>query len=385
MQILKKTAAILLCAGCVAFTAPETAAASQPTLEELQAQIVALQKQIAQLLETFKNRSNVNNGNAYGLYKDERAGLQGIYGTVDEVNADGDTITVTTTIGDKSYTVNIGENTNIIEVTENDGKIERDEIDLADINENDKVWVRGDVDDNEKTVNADTVRVGDLGWANLDWDKNLTVRGTVTEAGSDEIEISVKKPGSGKETAYQVIAGENLEIIEVSVEDGKVIRNADKDLADIEKGDVVSVRGTIDEDDNDIIVATEIKFGDINGYNNGWDRNISGKVTDADDDEITVRASGVEYTVTENDDGATIIKIAKGSDNKFEEKEMEFKDIAVDDTVWIKGTVDDQEKTVEATEIRVGVMGWIRSDGPGNGAGKGQGNAWGFQGNNKQP
>ena len=373
---------MLLCAGCVAFTSPAiAAAATTPSLEDLQAQIVTLQNQIAQLLAKFSGRLNGNgNGIGQGSGIGTKDLAEGIHGTVTAVNEDDGELTVNAikpgTSTKIKYTVATDDDTEIIQVANNDGKISEKDIAIGDIKVNDTVWVSGTITDS--TIAAAKIRVGEMGW-NTAAAKIRGVRGTVTEAGSDNIKIDVKNQGSHDDTTYTVTANDNTTISQVSKGGGTVAKDENKSLSDIQKGDTVMVRGTID---GDTIAATKIRFGDIKGGKNGWDREISGKVTVDNGSKITLSVTkagsskATTYTVTAADD-ITVKEVAKGTDGKPTEKTATFDDIAKDDTIWVTGTINEDNDTIEATEIRIGEMGWMRNGGPGNGAGRGQGKAVG--------
>lgn len=386
---------MLACAGCLAIAAPAAASTSTPTIEEMQAQIVTLQKQIAQLITLLQNRfqNNGNNGNKLGtVMGGGNAGLkiaqigQGIYGEVTDV--DDDSITVAAkknglTTDTKEYTVKAGNDIKVVKVTEEDGEITKKEIDFDEIEDGDTVFVRGAIDGT--TVTATDIRVGEMAWGDFDT-KEAMVRGTAAEDGdADSVTMTVTKLGSKTEKTYTVEADEDgVTVIKVvRDDDGEVTETKSDSLSGINEGDAMVVRGTIDDD---VITATEVRYGDILGKKNGWDRGIVGKVTDDGTSEIEVTATNAKgektiYTVTEDDD-CKITKVTKDSDGKNTEKDIELGDIEVDDTVWITGTVDDDEDTVVATRIRVGTLGWIgqigQMPGTGNGAQRGQGNAWGF-------
>jgi hypothetical protein len=378
MTTLKKTLALVLCAGCLAFTVPAVAAASTPTIEEMQTTIVSLQKQIAQILTLLNNRfqnSGNGNGNSFKLGQGQGDLGQGIYG---EVTADnGDTLTVeakknAVTSETVDYTVTPGENVKVVKVTNDNGDISEENIDFEDIAKGDTIFVRGEIDGT--SITADKVRVGDAAWNNFDDNGGIGVRGTASEDGdSDSVTITVNKPGMGTGTEFTVTAASGgVKIVKVSKTSGtKLTKDTNAGFEDIQKGDAVMVSGTVNKDDK-TIEAVLIRFGDITGKGNknGFDRAVSGKVTKAGDDSITIKARGngkdSSYVVSEGSD-CTIIKVARGTDGKMTQTDIKMSAIAVDDTVWITGAVNDTDKTIEATQIRVGLMGWLARGSMNNG------------------
>jgi hypothetical protein len=142
-------------------------------------------------------------------------------------------------------------------------------------------------------------------------------------------------------------------------------------VADIKVGDMIMVRGEVD---GTSIIAAEImsgrpgkgpgENGEKGGSQGEREPGVAGKVSAVSGTTITLTdkkrsdkdstdSTGTTYTVDAG--GATVKKMAEGTDGKPSETTIAVSDIAVGDMIMVKGTVSGT--TVTATEIRTGNPG----------------------------